>query len=1129
MNRDNARRLLETFDFERLFAEQLLWNRHRAHIPVEVEGEVFDLRAIAEKSGVQVYLCPPRADGSLPPYALAQKIDRALARHVREHLLIFSDAARSVQVWQWVAREPGKPAQFRRLDWRRGQSADLLLEKLGLIAFRLEDDDSLLTVLGVAGKLRDAFDKEKLTKRFYDGFKLEREAFVKFILGIPDLGDHAWYASVMINRLMFVYFLQRKQLPGGAYFLDNHHDYLRALLDKSRAAGEDRFYRDALCPLFFGGFALPKGERGAELSALLGDIPYLNGGLFRRHQLEEDPRYHGRIEIPDAAFEQLFSFFDGWDWHLDERPIADKKGREINPDVLGYIFEKYVNQKQMGAYYTKEDITGYICRNSILPCLLDKVRAREQQPFEAAWALLAEEPDRYIWPAMRQGHWAGAPRPWGDGGEWRQRDFPAEIAAGLDPEQPDLIARRKTWNRPAAPEYALPTEIWRETVARRQRYLAVRARLAAGEVRAVNDLVTLNLDIGQFTQDLIAHSEDPALVRAVWRALTGVVPGPGASQRAFEYGLSVLDPTCGSGAFLFAALNILEPVYEACLERMEAFVVEAALAGEQQKFPDFRRVLDDVASRPNRRYFIYKSIVVHNLYGVDIMEEATEIAKLRLFLKLVAQLERKDQIEPLPDIDFNIRAGNTLVGFARYDEVQKAVSHDTQGQGKLLFDDPMKLIEQDANLAERAFLRFRQQQVAFGGEVVEEDKAELRRRLDDLDGRLDGYLAREYGIDPSKAKAFEKWRKSHQPFHWFVDFYGIMKAGGFDAVVGNPPWREAAAARKEYALLGYQTESCGNLYGLCIERAFQIRNKSGHFSFIVQLPLASSDRMAPVRALLRRHCLHVVPFDDRPGKLFEGLEHCRSVIFFAAAESSVASTQSVARYQRWASAEREWMLQRIEYVADDGASIWPGQHPKLASRVMRDVFAKITERGKARVAVFAQKSEAEHFVFYQEATQYWVKAASVLPHYARDGVVAAPAHGRYFWFAAAETAAAVSALLNSSLFYAYFIAYSDCFHLSDALAGGFPLPAAALEDERLVMLNTRLMADLRAHAERKSITLKKTGEVIEYDEYAVSQSKEIIDEIDQVLAEHYGLTEEELDAVINYDIKYRLGREALNG
>ena len=69
------------------------------------------------------------------------------------------------------------------------------------------------------------------------------------------------------------------------------------------------------------------------------------------------------------------------------------------------------------------------------------------------------------------------------------------------------------------------------------------------------------------------------------------------------------------------------------------------------------------------------------------------------------------------------------------------------------------------------------------------------------------------------------------------------------------------------------------------------------------------------------------------------------------------------------------------------------------------------------------------------------------------------------------------------------------------------------------------MADLRANAVEKTIRTKD-GNLISYAEFYVSKSKPIIDEIDRVLARHYGFTDEELDFIINYDIKYRLGRDA---
>ena len=108
---------------------------------------------------------------------------------------------------------------------------------------------------------------------------------------------------------------------------------------------------------------------------------------------------------------------------------------------------------------------------------------------------------------------------------------------------------------------------------------------------------------------------------------------------------------------------------------------------------DFRRILEQVDKHPSERYFILKSIVLNNLYGVDIMEEAVEICKLRLFLKLVAQLERYDQIEPLPDIDFNVRAGNTLVGFTSIDAVRQAMTVMPNGQHRQVFSEEQAALD----------------------------------------------------------------------------------------------------------------------------------------------------------------------------------------------------------------------------------------------------------------------------------------------------------------------------------------------------------------------------------------------------------------------------------------------------
>ena len=777
-----VRHHLKAFDLHTLFIEELGWEHHRQELVVPVDGQDFRLQALAHKRGLVAFRCAPDADGRIPAYPARRKIETQVAKSVNQHLIIYTDAANTQQVWQWVKRGPGKPTASREQSFFRDQTGEALIQRLNAIAFSLEDEAGIGGIVQVAERVRTGFDVERVTKRFYERFKAEHAAFLKFLSGIPDEGLQRWYASVMLNRLMFIYFIQRKG------FLDGDLNYLRTRLAASQDAAPDRYYADFLCPLFFEGFARRPDERSAATSRLLGQVPYLNGGIFERHPIETA---HGQtIRVPDAAFERLFDFFDAYQWHLDERPL--RADNEINPDVLGYIFEKYINQKQMGAYYTKEDITGYISL-IIIAFLLDEVRRRCPGSFEGAsavWRLLRDDPDRYIYPAMRHG---------------AELPLPAEIAAGLTD-----VAKRTDWNRPAPAEYALPTEIWREVVARRQRYEEVKARLATGEVRQVNDLITYNLDLRQFAQDVIASCDEPELLRAFWRAIEA---------------MTVLDSTVGSGAFLFAALNVLEPLYEGCLERMQVFMDDLDRSGEShrpEKFSDFRKVLARVAQHPNRRYFILKSIVINNLYGVDIMEEAVEICKLRLFLKLVAQVERVEDVEPLPDIDFNVRAGNTLVGYATREDVQRALTTATDGRMKLMFEEEstaLQRFEERAADVERLFGLFRQQQTELGGQVTAEDKAELRRRLDALDDELNRALAREYGMDAAKPKAYKDWMASHRPFHWFVEFYGIMRRGGFDVVIGNPPYVEYSKVKAGYQVRGYDTELSGNLFAFAIERS----------------------------------------------------------------------------------------------------------------------------------------------------------------------------------------------------------------------------------------------------------------------------------------------------------------------
>ena len=86
--------------------------------------------------------------------------------------------------------------------------------------------------------------------------------------------------------------------------------------------------------------------------------------------------------------------------------------------------------------------------------------------------------------------------------------------------------------------------------------------------------------------------------------------------------------------------------------------------------------------------------------------------------------------------------------------------------------------------------KFRKQQTQGDGIVTLADKQALQNKLQVLKDELNEYLAKEYGVAPNKQFDYQKWLNSHKPFHWFIAFYGILKKGGFDVIIGNPPYLE---------------------------------------------------------------------------------------------------------------------------------------------------------------------------------------------------------------------------------------------------------------------------------------------------------------------------------------------------
>jgi hypothetical protein len=534
---------------------------------------------------------------------------------------------------------------------------------------------------------------------------------------------------------------------------------------------------------------------------------------------------------------------------------------------------------------------------------------------------------------------------------------------------------------------------------------------------------------------------------------------------------------------------------------MEGFVEDAKKLNKEGD-RDFVKVLAEVGRHPSRSYYVYKCIILHNLFGVDIMAEAVEFCKLRLFLKLVSTVDREHELEPLPDIDFNIRTGNTLVGYAT--EAQFDAS------GDLASDQQHKTsIKNDLADLDDLFDRFREQQTMQGGKVTTDDKKVLREKLDELNLELDKYLARDYGIDPDNKEAFDTWRASHQPFHWFAQFYGVMREGGFDAVIGNPPYVETSSVTT-YKRLGFEIESTGNLFSICTERFTHLMGLA-RLGVIVPISSISTPRMTPMIEFLKEKLdnLWISNFSVRPGKLFTGVDMNLSILISRRSRTKTNSHCLYStRYNRWNESAREALFPTLSYTQSQH---YAPTHAifKIGTALEVSILNKIYSQKPFSFYLSSKNFNTK--IYYHSGGRYFRKCIQQKLSNEYKELLVRPGQEKN-----------VICLISSSLYYWYWLIESDCYHVTKTDIVEFPSHARVFSDHQLIELGHNLLTDLERNAVVR-IRHRKSGEVVNEVNYYVGKSKRLIDQIDLNIAEHYNLTDEETDFIINYDIKYRMG------
>ena len=313
---------------------------------------------------------------------------------------------------------------------------------------------------------------------------------------------------------------------------------------------------------------------------------------------------------------------------------------------------------------------------------------------------------------------------------------------------------------------------------------------------------------------------------------------------------------------------------------------------------------------------------------------------------------------------------------------------------------------------------------------------------------------------------------------------------------------------------------------MCIERSLALCSNLGAFGMILPLAIVSTQRMERVQQLLEKHGdFWFSNFAHRPNKLFDKVDLSLTIAISLRARD-LGNTFSTG-YLKWDSEFRDILMKSFRYTNNirPRSSFWV---PKFGQKIERSIFSRLlsidtTIEQFVESTRVSQVSKSNAKVFYRSAGgRYWKVFTNFRPLYRKDGVPQQSSVETSLILKNHEYVDSALAVFSSSTYWWWYTISSDLWHVTRANdIGKFPIPKSVLSDQTLQEWGRELNEDLRVNSEITT-TNRSTGK-IETQMFRVKFSKEIIDCIDLQLQSHYGFSDEEIDFLINYDLKFRIG------
>lgn len=708
------------------------------------------------------------------------------------------------------------------------------------------------------------FDRSEIIKDFYRLYSDCEKYVSKNIQGIPIENEREFFAKLLIERIMFLWFLQKKG------FLNEDLNYLITKHNNIISQNKN-FNKDFLKKLFFSGLCKKVNDRNEDIKMLLGDIPYLNGGLFLESEIEI--KYGSQIELDNKIFLNknmkypisneekdipILNLLDSKEWTIDERSGEVDK---LNPEILGYIFERSINQKDLGAVYTPEEITDYISKNTIY---------------------------NYLFKILNN-------------------------------------------------KYKLQLEYH-------------------GDIEN-NCLKKLNNIQLNFLLEIIKK-------------------------------LRILDPAVGSGHFLVDGIKSLEEIYH--------FLYNKGIMGWS-------------------KYEIRQHIITENLFGVDILPGAIEICKLRMFLALAETFESKEDIHPLPNIEFNFRVGNSLIGFTNLKELSQKFLISSASINSIeknmrflrkyypkLAEGASKIVSNMFNVSPLDLFKIRNELVK-DYRIPKDDKeqqVELREVIlemtkafnQDLNYQYYGQIKKIFNQKFKKYSENEKLQEliSIKPFHWIMEFSEIFDNEGFDIIIENPPYLNMRRILLEQRIFEQIYPEIYNgqndLLYYFFAHSTKIVKREGLMGFVTSRYFLESESAEKLRNFLLDNVAINKVIDFRNNQLFKGI-NVLSVVIILENNNSKKTNFNVIKFKEKkitneqlikiiADIHKERISNKILNFKMDYKKIknkwllYPEEYENIFNKVEQNTFF-LNEDNHYRIGLGFQSGEDSVFVIDEDIIRFY--------------------------------------------------------------------------------------------------------------------------------------------------------------